>query len=818
MIMSLKWINEFVDIREYLERPAPLADLLTRTGLEVENLVDRAKDFQFVTVGLILDLQPHPQADRLTVCQVTTGEGVVHQIVCGAKNHRANDKVVVALPGAVLPGGFKIEKTVIRGIESGGMLCSQKELGLATESDGILILPSEAAVGTPFARQAGLDDVTFELKITPNRADCLSHYGLAREIACLLGLPLKTPRPGVPPSQNSSQKQISLEVRDPENCPRYAGQFIAGVRVAASPLWLRQRLEGVGLKSINNIVDVTNLVMMELGQPLHAFDAKNIKGRMIRVDRSVAGEKFQTLDGTVLTLTGDELMIRDGEGPVAMAGVIGGKNSGVSDETTDIFLESAFFNPSSVRRSSRRFGLVTDSAYRFSRGVDPHGTRWALERASELILQVAGGEAFGDVHDTNPQPGARPVIQVSTKLVGDRLGFPCDNKLFQDWMIRLGCEIKPENMGELQVLPPSYRFDLEGEMDLVEEYARLVGYEQIPESFPPLRKEPLAQDPRWLIKEKISEVMRGHGFSQAFNFAMVSDKRQSAFLQDEAFVERAGFELRGSTVRLRNPLTDDLNVLRKSLCGSLIQNCAHNFHQGLESGALFETGACFAVGEISSQPVRVEYREEQRLAGVCWGSPLALWKRSGALPYFAKAALESLTVAAHLGELELVQPEERGDTPPFLHRGQAAWIVTGGVRVGFLGALHPSLAEEEKIRVPVTVFEMSLKSVNNRPPPSRSYKPFVRFPAVVRDLSLLIPMNIPAAAVKKEMKTVGAEILQSVVIFDQYLDPSLGPGYRSLTFRLQFQDRNGTLHDEKVNERMTKVLDSLKQKWGLSPR
>lgn len=815
MKISLKWLNDFVDVKEYLERPEPLAEILTKAGLEVEDIQDRGKDFQFVVSGLILDKQKHPDADKLSLCQVTTGDGVVHQIVCGAQNHKANDKVLLALPGAVLPGNLKIGRSVIRGVESGGMLCSLKELGLATESQGIHILPAETPIGKPVAEILGVDDVTFELKVTPNRADCLSHYGLAREVACLLGRTLKRPEPKV--KTTSNLPKIQLAVKDTELCPRYAGRWIANVKVGESPMWLKQRLESIGLKSINNIVDVTNFVMMELGQPLHAFDAKDLLGHKIVVEKSQPGEIFATLDGTNLKLTGDELVIRDAERAVALAGVVGGKNSGVSAATADIFLESAFFDPASVRRTSRRFGVVTDSAYRFSRGVDPEGTRLALERATELILQVAGGNAADEVHDFYPKPVKKKTVATNIKVIGDRLGYPCDAKLFQDWMNRLGCDVQSAAAGEFSVQPPTFRFDLEVEMDLVEEYARLTGYDQIPETFPTLRKEPGVSDSQWNVQGEVGRVLRGQGFSQAINFAFASDKEQSAFIKNDELMTKAGFQVSGTTVTLRNPLSDDINVMRKTLSLGLFKNAIHNFHQGQEFGALFEVGACFDTH--LEKDVR-SYREETRIAALCWGHASSLWNpaKKGFEPFRIKAALQALFAGFALPTPELIQPENRGEIPSFLHRGQAAWVKSSGASVGYIGSLHPRLLDEHKIRVPVALFELSLKPFAQAKPLFQHYKAFSRFPAVSRDLSLLMPQRLTAAQVIGEMQRAGGELLKSAEVFDVYNDESLGKGTRSVSFRLAFQAANGTLQDQMVQEKMGQILDSLKQKWGLTPR
>ena len=475
MKISLKWLNDYVDIKDYFRKPEELGEILTQAGLELEEITQQGKDLSHVVIGVILEKAKHPDADKLSVCRVTTGEGVVHQIVCGAQNHQANDRVIVALPGAVLPGGFAIKNSTIRGVESGGMLCSFKELGLPPKGDGIVILPGDAPIGKEYAEYAGLDDVNFELKVTPNRADCLSHYGLAREIACLLKKELKPINPVFKINSESTKKQIQLDVRAADLCLRYTGRYIKGVRVEPSPAWLKNRLESVGLNSINNIVDITNFVMMELGQPLHAFDATAIAGQTVIVDRATLGEKFTTLDGTELKFLGGELTIRDSERALCVAGTIGGMNSGVSGKTNSVFLESAYFLPMSVRKTSRSLGIDTDSAYRFSRGVDPEGALRALDRAVELMLQIAGGEAFSDHHDFYPAPVKKSAISIDIQTVTDRLGFEAQQEKFVDYMKRLGCEVELQNGGQFLVTPPTFRVDIDHEMDLVEEYARLEG-------------------------------------------------------------------------------------------------------------------------------------------------------------------------------------------------------------------------------------------------------------------------------------------------------------------------------------------------------
>ena len=812
MKMSLKWLQDFVDVADFLQKPEGLADLLTKAGLEVEEISNKSKDFHNVVTGLILTKEKHPNADKLSLCQVMTGESVVHQIVCGAQNHQANDKVVVALPGAVLPGNFAIKKAVVRGVDSGGMLCSVKELGLATESDGILILPKEAPLGIPFATYYGLDDVTFELKVTPNRADCLSHFGLAREICCLLDRPLKRHIAKFEAVDRSTKSQVQLEVKDAGACPRYCGRFVSGVKIGSSPEWLKKRLESVGLNSINNVVDVTNYVMMEMGQPLHAFDAREIHGNKIIVTKAKAGETFTTLDGTEKKLTGEELMINDGDRSVAMAGVVGGKNSGVSDLTTDLFLEAAYFEPSTVRKSARQHGIQTDSAYRFTRGVDPQGTMAALDRATELILQVAGGSAFADPYDLYPHPIKKEKIKTRLAVLSQRLGYPAQEKQFETFMARLGCELE-KNADEYLIQPPTFRFDLEMEMDLVEEYARLNGYDKIPEALPVSSERPTNHDLNYRLNRKVSKVLRGLGFDESLNYAFVSEKAEKEFLKTYANLTYAGLRMSEEAIRLVNPLSEEWSVMRSSLSFGLWKNCVTNFHQGNESGRLFEIGPTFEKKDGN-------YVENWRLAMIMWGHQADLWNQNptSELVLELKEIFNGLMSTFAVTNSHFVQLSDRGKAPGFLHRGQFALIEKEGLRLGFLGTLHPVLASEAKVRVPVALLEIELEGLFRGQPRLPKVQAFSRFPKMQRDISLVMPKNLHVGEVAQEISKAGGSTLQEVLVFDYYVGENLPAGQKSVAYRMTFQDPNATLQDEIVQDAMKKILESVSTKWGLTTR
>lgn len=817
MKISLKWLNDYVDVQEFFVQPQNLADTLTKAGLEVEEIQSRAKDLQNVIVGLILTKDKHPNADKLSLCQVTTGDGVVHQIVCGAQNHKANDRVVVALPGAVLPGNFAIKQAVVRGVESGGMLCSLKELGLATESEGIEILPESATVGQSYAAYKGLDDVTFELKVTPNRADCLSHYGLAREISCLLDRPLKKNQNIFKQSELSTKSKISLNVLDSEACPRYSGRYIQSVKVGPTPALIKSRLETVGLKSINNIVDITNYVMMELGQPLHAFDADQIKGQNIRVEKANSGDKFKTLDGTELTLKGEELSIRDQERILALAGVIGGQNSGVSNDTQNIFLESAYFEPSNVRKTCRAHGIQTDSAYRFTRGVDPDGAVRALDMATALILESAGGVAYGDIYDVYPNPVQKKSISTSLDYISQRLGYTATDVLFESYLQRLGCQFEKNESKNYKVISPSFRFDLEQEMDLVEEYARLRGYDQIPETLPVSTKAPAMHDLDFMLRQKVNRVIRSLGYSEACNSAFASHKEQNVFVQNYQSLSDCGLGISDSVIKVRNPLSEDQGIMRSTLSLSLWKNLLSNYRQGQEFGRIFEIGKTFTLKDkANSSP----YNEEWRLSLAVWGKSHNLWNQQDkhAAVLELKTSLQQLMNSLGIKNYRLSLVNDKGNIPSFIHRGQFALIEKEGKKIGFIGTLHPQILMNEKIRSQAAILEINLDELIKGLPRPIKYQEFSRFQKVERDLSLLIPKTLPVDEIMREMKKSAGNDLHCVYVFDQFEGDQLPAGQRSVSFRLQYQAANGTLQDAAVQGSVQNILDTVGRKWSLSTR
>lgn len=807
MKISLKWLNDYVDVSDYFKKTEELAAILTRAGLEVEEITDLAKVLNHVVVGHVTLKDKHPNSDKLSLCQVEIYPGKIEQIVCGAQNHKTGDKVVVALPGAVLPGNFAIKKSKIRDQESNGMLCSFKELGIDKPSDGIVILPADATVGMPYADYAGIGDVTFELKVTPNRADCLSHYGLAREIGCLLNRPVKKIETLSKFSSQKTTDKVKLEVNS-DLCIRYSGRYVSGVKIGPSPEWLKARLESIGMNSINNVVDVTNYVMLELGQPLHAFDADSLAKSMIQVRKANANEKFKTLKDQDLILKGEELLICDGEKAVALAGVIGGLNSGVNDSTQNIFIESANFNALSTRKSARSNGIETDSAYRFARGVDASGTVDAMDRAALLISQCAGGEAFGAHHDVYPKPVTKNVIETSLKTISDRLGYAAEASLFEQFMTGLQCKVSKKLDGVYSVTPPLFRFDMEQEMDIVEEYARLNGYEKIQETLPVFDKSPTHHDAFYILKNKISSLMQASGFSQAFNYAFTSQAAEQKFIKSTQAIQIYGLKVDEDSVTLRNPLSEEWNAMRRLTSFSIWKNTIENFHMGNERGQLFEIGTTFSKADNN-------YIEANRLTISSWGSEFGLYSSSTPNVYKVRASIERLFSMLGITSYTFKEIETK---VPFLHYGQSASIVVEGKTVGFIGTVHPQLIQQEKIRVDVALAELNLDIICQGQPRPMRFKSVSNFQSVERDFSFVVDASQSMGEFITDVKRSLGGVCKDIRIFDIYQDDKLDSKMKSVSVRVTMQSADADLTEVQITENVNKIMASAEKVIGAKLR
>ncbi len=813
MKISLNWLSEYIELDDYRKNLGELSRILTAAGLEVEEMVSPAIHWNHVVVGELLEVGKHPDADKLTLCQVNVGHEKPLQIVCGAKNHKAGDKVAVAQVGAVLKGDFKIKASQIRGVDSFGMLCSTDELGLSEGSEGILILNKDLKIGTPLSEVKEYSDVVFELNVTPNRADCLSHIGLARELSTLLNRKVKMPSAELKETKVNIDDQIHVELKDEESCPRYCGRMIKGVKVQVSPDWLKNRIESIGLKSINNVVDVTNYVLFEYGQPLHAFDLKKIKKQTLKIEKAKDAETFTTLDGTVIQLSNQDLVICDGEKPVALAGVVGGLDSGVSVETVDLFIESAFFKSEGVRRTSRAHGIETDSCYRFARGVDPEQTLNALNRATALIQSCAGGEVQKGYVDLYPHPLQRKNIMISTGQVSERLGFTVKASEFKSWMERLGCRVQMSG-DQFEITPPSFRWDINIKEDLIEEFARLNGYDSLSENLPELSQEPSRHDSMYLFTRRVTKTLTGLGLKQALNYAFIGRLDHNQVWQNSQGSSFFGLSGGERAIELLNPISDELSVMRESLLPSLLKNLVFNERHGHHNGRLFE------IAPVSLQKDK-KFLQENRLAFVFWGQNATLWnkEKKNFVVFELKSVVEALLTSLGGKNWRWQQNEVVKNCPPGFHPSQSASLFYEGKNIGLMGSLHPALKDQLKIRNEVAWCELNLDSLSIRQPRSPQFKSLAKFPFVERDLAFMAPQDLAADQILTEIKKGAGPLLTEIKVFDLYQDKELEAlGRKSIAFRLRFQSEKETLNDESVNQLRDKIVNSVCQKLGLEIR
>ena len=783
MQFSESWLRSFVNPSFSSEE---LAHLLTMAGLEVEEIKPTAPVFDRVVVAQVLSKGKHPDADRLNVLTVDVGQPEPLTIVCGAQNVSVGMKAPCALVGAKLPG-IEIKQAKVRGIESSGMMCSEKELGLAEESDGLMELDVDAVAGRSIRDHLDLDDNLITLKLTPNRSDCLSLYGIAREVSALTGVPLQAiPQIDFEPGGERSRK---VKVTAPAACPRYTGRVISGVNAnAVTPEWMVQRLERCGLRGISAIVDVSNYVLLELGQPLHAFDLNKLDGD-IEVRFARAGESLKLLDEQVVELQEDMLVIADSKNPVALAGVMGGADSAVSDTTSAIFLESAFFAPFVIVGKSRRLGFGSDSSYRFERGVDFAATQVALERATELILDICGGQAEAVTEVLGELPARNPV-RLRVSRVRRVLGVDVTAEEIAQILSRLGMALQQQGE-EFSVIPPSYRFDIAIEEDLIEEVARVYGYERIQpvSSQAAMTMLPQVEAQRPVAKLRQTLVLRD--YQETINYAFV-----------EAGWER---DLCGnaSPIGLKNPIASQMSVMRSSLLGGLLAVLRTNLARKQQRVRLFEVGGCFAFDSS-------RYVQHERVAGLAYGG--AVPEQWGAEKrdvdfYDIKADVEALFAPLALSFAAALHPAS--------HPGRSAQILLGGQAIGLVGELHPQWMQQYDIPQAALWFEVDLAALAQAPVPRAGETS--KFPPVRRDLAVLVDESVALQSLLDAMQSENAPNVIELALFDLYRGKGVEQGKKSLAFRVLLQDTQKTLTDAEIDQSVSRLIDAL-QKQGAQLR
>lgn len=789
MLISLDWLKQYVDIKEDIPQ---LENALTMIGQEVEAIDIQGKHLDNVVIGQITEYGKHPNSDKLTLLKVNVGDEEELQIICGAPNHKLGDKVVVAKIGAVLPGDFKIKKSKIRDVESFGMLCSQVELGIGEDGDGIIILPEDAPIGEEYRKYAGLDDVIFELEITPNRPDCLSHIGIAREVAAYYGRKVKYPSYTLSEVIDSVNNYAKVRVEDKERCKRYMGRVIRNVTVAESPEWLKKRIRAMGLKPINNIVDITNFVMFEYNQPMHAFDLDKLENNTVVVRAAENGEKITTLDGVERELVNGELVIADEVKPIAIAGIIGGQATQIEAETKNVFLEVAYFTPDNIRKSAKKLGIITDSGYRNERGLDIENLPEVIDRAAALIAEVASGEVLDEVIDKYIEKPQKFEIPLNlTKLntfIGKKLEFDTVGKILSN----LGLGIKTLSQDMLLITPPTYRTDLTRPEDLYEEVIRMYGFENIEAVMPVEDIESGLKDSKISVADNLKEILKEIGLHEVINYTFIPREALDIL------------KIKDKVIEISNPLSEDMVIVRPTLMYSLLANIRDNFNRNQFDLRFFEVSKVFTPAEELAN-------EELRICVAIAGKPeRTLWnpKPKAYDFYTMKGYVEKLLEYMGINRYKL----ERSSNENF-HPGRSADIKIGNDVIGTFGEVHPDVLEAMDIkRERAYVADIDLARAEKYIKSAVKYERIVKYPEVTRDLAIVMDKDILVGNMVEDLKRV-SPLIEKIEIFDVYEGEKIDADKKSVAISIVLRNKVKTLEEKEINDVVTKVLETISKKY-----
>jgi len=798
MKVSLSWLKDYIPVKM---AAMELAEALTMAGLEVEAVSDRYSYLDTVFVGNIIQIASHPNADKLKVCDVALGDRTI-SVVCGAPNIQTNMRVATALPGTEYPDGSILSESVIRGVPSQAMLCSEAELGLGTDHSGVMRLKDTVPVGQKLATALALSDWVIEIDLTPNRPDCLSILGIAREVGAIQKKHIAYPTIRLPETTGRISSMTSVTIEAPDHCPRYAARLLENINVAASPFWLQDRLMSVGLRPINNIVDVTNFVMMETGQPLHAFDFDQLDEKRIVVRTAQEGEVFITLDQKERTLSKDMLMICDGKKPVAVGGVMGGLNSEISESTQRVLIESAYFNPVSIRKTAKKLGLSSDASHRFERGVDPEGTLNALNRAAQLMADVSGGTLIKGTIDESFKTDAPTQIHLSVKDTNRVLGTTLSRKKIESLLSSIEFTVHPgdgkNKKDNLMILPPSFRVDVSRPEDLMEEVARLSGYNNIPTTFPSIPAQKRRRSTELVIREDIRTAMKGFGFAEAINYAFT----------DTASCDHLGLaagDPRRQLVYILNPLTEEQSVMRTSLLPGLLGSMQRNLSQQIKDIKLFEIGKIFIHSTTDGLP-----DETEMLTGVWTGRRYeASWhlRESACDFYDMKGIVEELLRYLHVGGVRFTRIPEA--SPAYMRQGSSADIYANGAVLGTVGELAPATLTQYGIRQVSYFFEVNLGQLKRMIPEVKQVKPIPRYPAIARDITLIVDRKIESGAILNRIDQLNEALIEQVYLFDIFEGGSIPAAKKSVSYRIIYRSLNETLEDDKINRIHQSIAEKL---------
>lgn len=799
MFVSYKWLQDYVDLSGVSAKE--LAEKITKSGIEVEGVDVLNEGIRGVVVGHVVERVQHPNADKLSKCQVDIGQGEPVQIICGAPNVAEGQKVAVATVGAVLPGNFKIKKAKLRGEESNGMICSLTELGMEAKivpkeySEGIFVFPQDAEVGTDALALLNRDDEVLELGLTPNRADCLSMLGVAYEVAAILGREVKLPETDLQAASEKASDYVTVKVDANEDNPLYVAKLIKNVKIGPAPLWMQTRLMSAGIRPHNNVVDITNYILLEYGQPLHAFDYDRLGSKEILVRRAQDGEKFVTLDDAERTLTADHLVITNGTEPVALAGVMGGANSEVTSDTTTVLLESAYFSGAVVRKASKDHGLRSEASARFEKGVDPNRVRVAGERAAYLMAKYAGGEVLEGTSEVDTLTVEPAVVSISLEKINRVIGTELTVEEVKDIFARLQFAITVED-DLITVTAPTRRGDIKIEEDLIEEVARLYGYDNIPKTLPIGSTTPGKLSDYQEKRRVVRQYLEGVGLYQAVTYSLTSEEKAAQFA-----LEKRDF------IRLAMPMSEDRSVLRLSILPQLLEVVKYNSARQNDSIGVYETGAVFLANGNEVLP-----EEHEHLAGAVtglWHSHSWQGEKKPVDFYVVKGILEGLFAKLGLTE-NVTYVQAKVDQ---MHPGRTAEILLNGESIGFVGQVHPTMQKELDLK-DTYVFELSLKAVLGADTAPLQYESIPRFPSITRDIALVVNKETVSGALKDIILSAGGQLLKEVHVFDLYEGDKMEEGKKSIAFSLKYVDPERTLTDEEVTKVHTQVLETLKEQAG----
>ena len=783
MKASISWLKDYTPINMDVY---PLAKALTMAGLEVETVTDRFGYLERVVVGRIIEIEPHPNADKLKLCKVDVGTQTL-AVVCGAPNVSNDILAPIALPGTVFPNGFTLEKSIIRNVESEGMICSEAELGLGKDKSGIMILNPSLHIGDKLSKALKLSDAVIEVDLTPNRPDCLSIIGVAREICGIQKTKIQYPDMSLSDSGDDISGFTSVTINAPDHCPRYAARLLTDITIGPSPLWLADRLKSVGMKSINNIVDITNFVLMETGQPLHAFDYDSLAENRIVVRRANEGEVFTTLDMNERKLTSDMLMICDGEKPVAVGGVMGGLNSEIEETTTKVLIESAYFDPVSIRRTSKKLGLSTEASHRFERGVDPEGIVSALNRAARLMAEIGGGKLIDGIIDEYPKKIPAKTITLKIKETNRLLGTDLDRDGIKDLLESIEFSVKKINPDTLKVAPPSFRVDIERPEDLMEEVARLSGYDNIPTTFPAMPAKARKPLKRLDARSRIMHLMTGFGFSETINYSFIN--RLSC-----DHLNLPSNDYRRNTVNILNPLSEEQAVMRTSLVPGLLETVCRNISKQQKNLKLFEIGKIYIKKGRDNLP-----EETEILAGLWTGvrRDASWYAKETPCDFFdIKGVVEGLLKGLNIDSIRFSGLAD--DLCVYTKPGYTARIFSDKKLLGLVGDLHPLVLRNFDLVQSVYIFELNIDSLIKIMPETRQSKPIPRFPAVPRDITIIVNKNTESGAILECIENIQEQLIENIHLFDVFTGDPIPSGKKSVSIRVTYRSSKKTLEDEDV--------------------